>query len=397
LFAFSIILSLIKFFSSDKKKELIENLKSLRKEIENSWESTYFKSQRLLIKSINESQKNLMLIYETQMSKFGEENVQNLYHQFIQIIGDKYKGKYKAGKKSGYGIYVWFNGSKFEGNYENDSREGYGKMLSEDGSKFEGYWLKNEKEGFGKLLTKENNIYEGEFKKGKKDGYGIFTLKDGKKYIGEFKNDDIEGIGIITYENGNRYEGEFCHVKNGIGTFYFLDGRKFEGNWKDGKKNGRGIFYSKEGNKYEGYWENDRRILDNYIENKEYIKEIIFLEHTKVKIEYVDGDKYEGDYNPSTKTIEGLRTYFFNHDEIYKGEFKDNVFSGKGELFYNGNKTSGNFKDGKLNGYGEIEMKDGNNLKGDFKVGKKEGVFSYYDKSLNKSVKHIYENDILKK
>ena len=39
-------------------------------------------------------------------------------------------------------------------------------------------------------------------------------------------------------------------------------------------------------------------------------------------------------------------------------------------------------------------MKDGNNLKGDFKVGKKEGVFSYYDKSLNKSVKHIYENDI---
>ena len=395
VFITSLIISIISsFFSSCKKEKLIEKLKSLRKEIENSWDSTYFKSQKLLIKTINDSQKNLMLIYETQMSKFDEENVQNLYHQFIQIIGDKYKGKYKDGKKNGYGIYVWFDGSKFEGNFENDSREGYGKILSVDGTKFEGFWLKNEKEGFGKLLTKENNIYEGEFKKGKKDGYGIFTLNDGKKYIGEFKNDDIEGIGIITYENGNRYEGEFCHLINGIGTLFYLDGRKFEGTWKDGKKNGRGIFYSKEGNKYEGYWENDRRVLDNYIENKEYVKKIIFLEHTKVKIEYVDGDKYEGDYNPSTKTIEGLGTYFFNHDEIYKGGFKNNVFSGKGELFYDGNKISGNFKNGKLNDYGEIEMKNGNTLKGDFKDGKKEGVFSYYDKSLNKTVKHIYENDI---
>ena len=41
------------------------------------------------------------MIYETQMSKFDEENVRNLYVQFIEIIGDKYKGKYKDGKKNG--------------------------------------------------------------------------------------------------------------------------------------------------------------------------------------------------------------------------------------------------------------------------------------------------------
>ena len=107
---------------------------------------------------------------------------------------------------------------------------------------------------------------------------------------------------------------------------YYFDGRKFEGAFKDGEKNGEGIFYLKDGNKYRGYWENDRRILDNYIENKEYIKELKFLEQSKVKIEYIDGDIYEGEYNSSTKTIEGFGTYIFNTDEIYKGEFNGKCF-----------------------------------------------------------------------
>ena len=68
----------------------------------------------------------------------------------------------------------------------------------------------------------------------------------------------------------------------------------------------------------------------------------------------------------------------------------ENVFDGKGELFRDGNKISGSFKKGKLNGYGEIEMKNGNILKGEFKDGKKEGTFSYYNKLLNKTVKCIY-------
>ncbi len=67
-------------------------------------------------------------------------------------------------------------------------------------------------------------------------------------------------------------------------VLYYFDGRKFEGTFKDGEKNGEGIFYLKDGNKYRGFWENDRRILDNYIENKEYIQEIKFLSNPKLKL-----------------------------------------------------------------------------------------------------------------
>ena len=41
-------------------------------------------------------------------------------------------------------------------------------------------------------------------------------------------------------------------------------------------------------------------------------------------------------------------------------------------------------------------MKDGSTLKGEFKDGKKEGIFLYYDKSLNKTIRKLYKNDDLK-
>ena len=56
----------------------------------------------------------------------------------------------------------------------------------------------------------------------------------------------------------------------------------------------------------------------------------------------------------------------------------------------------GEFKNGKIDGYGEIFLSNGIILKGNFKDGKKEGVFYLYDKSENKTIKRMYRNDILK-
>ena len=41
-------------------------------------------------------------------------------------------------------------------------------------------------------------------------------------------------------------------------------------------------------------------------------------------------------------------------------------------------------------------MKDGNILQGNFKDGKREGIFLYHDKAKNKIIRRIYENDNLK-
>lgn len=77
----------------------------------------------------------------------------------------------------------------------------------------------------------------------------------------------------------------------------------------------------------------------------------------------MDGDIYQGEY----KIIEGIGIYYFNYGPIYKGNFEKNIFSGKGIYLYFGNIMSGIFKNGKLNDQGEIIMKNGNKLKGEFK------------------------------
>ena len=77
------------------KSDIIIDLKNLRQEVEEKWDSFYFKSSKILINTINEAYKNMMMIYETQMSKFNEKTIQNLFGQFIEIIGDKYKEENK--------------------------------------------------------------------------------------------------------------------------------------------------------------------------------------------------------------------------------------------------------------------------------------------------------------
>ena len=97
----AIILLTIPFslFSSTPEIGIDEILKNIRIEVEEQWNSFYFKSHKILINTINESYKNMMIIYETQMSKFNDKTIQNLFGKFIEIIGDKYKEENKDEKK----------------------------------------------------------------------------------------------------------------------------------------------------------------------------------------------------------------------------------------------------------------------------------------------------------
>ena len=294
------------------KNSLIEKLNDLLKEINIQKDSSIYKCNKIMYITMKNAIGNLMIIYDIQISQLNEKEIQEIYEEFVHAIGDKYIGEKKDDKKHGYGIYYWFDGSKYEGYYKNGLREGYGKMKWIEGGKYEGYWIKNEREGYGKIIFSNKNIYEGQYKNSHENGFGIFTWDDGDKYIGDFKDDSFEGIGILNYFNGNRYEGEFKKGRsNGIGSYYYSNGKKYEGEWEDYKKNGKGIFYLSNNEKYEGFWKDNRKILDNYIEDQGYIKKKLFIEPNKIKIEYIDGDIYEGEYNPKTKIIEGYGNYYF--------------------------------------------------------------------------------------
>ena len=83
------IQSLIKLIRG--KNAMIEELKELRKEVEIQWNSTHFKTNKILNQSLVKAVENLKMIYETQISQINEQKVQELYEEFIHIIGDKYE------------------------------------------------------------------------------------------------------------------------------------------------------------------------------------------------------------------------------------------------------------------------------------------------------------------
>lgn len=53
---------------------------------------------------------------------------------------EKYQGHYSMDKKSGYGVYEWENGWIYKGNFENDYRNGYGELYEGDSCVYRGFW-----------------------------------------------------------------------------------------------------------------------------------------------------------------------------------------------------------------------------------------------------------------
>ena len=89
-----------------------------------------------------------------------------------------------------------------------------------------------------------------------------------------------------------------------------------------------------------------------------------------------------------------MGTYIFNDGSIYKGQFKNNIFEGEGELLNKfGDKSVGIFKDGLLNGKGFKQKQNGDKLEGEWKNGQFNGIWIYYCKNNNTTKKILYENN----
>ena len=80
--------------------------------------------------------------------------------------------------------------------------------------------------------------------------------------------------------------------------------------------------------------------------------------------------RYEGNFKYSK--YEGDGFFLFENGDRYKGSFKDDMISGKGEYSYfeSGDNYKGEFKDDLMDGKGVYTTKKGNRYEGMFKKGK---------------------------
>ena len=173
----------------------------------------------------------------------------------------------------------------------------------------------------------------------------------------------------------------------------------YKGNHKSGVISGKGVLYFKGDKFLEGEWKNGKIVKGKEYKNKNLIYQGQFknnLYHGK-GIEYVHDpdtsldfdEKYIGDFKNGEQTGIGEKWIYYNGPDDFEkleGHFKKGKLNGQGKLFY-GNQIwkEGNFKNGFLNGKGKsysTEISENPKLvyEGQFKNDYFEGKGTFYDK-----------------
>lgn len=265
------------------------------------------------------------------------------------------------------------------GEWNDMHRNGRGIEYKNGEKIYEGGFVNSEYSGDGKLFEGGKLIYTGTFFGGKRDGFGVEFKDDKMIYQGLWKNDIYNGSGIL-YENGSaEYAGMFsdgkkngrinrisnntvirkCLYKDDELTYmceYSDDGSLlYYGSIKDGKRNGMGCSFIPYCEKqFEGIFKNGEP--DKAM--KVCLKELAELPECKA----LDNTEYE----LYRKTPEYIIEKNISGG-IFTGKLKDGKPDGKGTILYSDHRYTGMFSDGEPDGEGVIYMRDGGEIKGNFR------------------------------
>ena len=306
-------------------QKVIKNNQNLEKSInlfsdkildyQNSWKKYYDKKPEI-------HNNNNYKIIGSKMMKYNKSIKNNKYKNECYFKVDEYNKGYLKEISSNEKIEYLINNIKSFYDGETDIinckiKNGYGILLQNNGEKKVGTWNNNIFEGWNYYIDNNGTLYIGFFVNGKLNGKGESYDLNGTIYTGDFINNKPEGNGKET-NNIFIYEGEF----------------------KNGKKEGKGkIFYKNNGDWYEGRFENDNfNGGGHYVWNK-------------------NGYEYFGNYKNGI--IDGNGIFKYGDKAIYKGEFKNGLKEGKGELITKNNKIIGEFKNDLPHGKGYLEDNKG--------------------------------------
>lgn len=280
--------------------------------------------------------------------KNGKKDGYGILKKFDQL---EYKGFWKQGKMSGKGELFKNGFLHYSGDFKEDERDGQGVQYYSNGEvKYEGGWKKNKEHGYGEEY-KDSEIYKGHWKDGMKDGYGVQWEECSenenyyKSFSGLWKNNEKNGEGLDYFENGMLcYEGEYNELEEGFGKEFYLNGNlRYIGQLKDGRYDGKGkLFYDNETLCFEG----------DFLKGQFYHGTFYDMDGSVHQSYCQDGDYYCYGITLSSTHTGGFIGY--------RGNFKNGKFHGKGVLFGDENEMEydGEFKNGKFHGQGTFYRDD---------------------------------------
>gem|GEM_PF-1208740 len=167
---------------------------------------------------------------------------------------------------------------------------------------------------------------------------------------------------------------------NGKGTFVTEEGNTYTGSFKNGKREGIGKLTSPVGSLYEGDWKNNMRDgKGKYVSN---------TNPGKIK---VTAFTYVGDWKKDSMTGKGLISYFGG--SYYVGEVYQNYKHGQGKMvLLDSSSYDGFWQLDKQHGKGIQVKANGDKLTGNFVNGRLEGEVSVFTKASNTTAVILYKN-----
>ncbi|HHS95156.1 MAG TPA: peptidase C14 caspase catalytic subunit p20, partial [Phaeodactylibacter sp.] len=190
------------------------------------------------------------------------------------------------------------------------------------------------------------------------------------KYIGDFKDGEIHGIGICYYTDGSKYSGQWVHrFPEGKGTKTYADGSKRSGLWKKGQPidaQGNIIEFTAKGEREQA--DDGTDIQTGCIKGDCKNGEGVFA--------YADGSRYEGQFKNGK--LHGFGTRYLANGDKHVGSYYNNFPHGSGTLFLaDGSQKEGEWVNGEYMGNAFREMGVEGCIKGDCING--EGTYIYQD------------------
>ncbi len=254
--------------------------------------------------------------------------------------------------------------------------------------------------GFGVYINTDINepVYIGGIKNNTFDGLGKEILNDGNRLlIGLFEDEIHRGFtrridfNKYTYLYGeldnDYFDGEvFSYTKGYLPKYYYyeedqrIDQKLFAPYPKELLKNIPYVLYDKEITFDEIIYDNGSYIGGLLRGKRHYFGRYTWKDNNEIYIgewkddllhgfgEYFfnNGDIYIGEWNEDKRT--GFGKYLFKSGAIYLGTFQDGIIEGYGSyLWSNGDFYFGNWKDGKRDGYGVYIYADNDLKAGKFK------------------------------
>ena len=324
-----------------------------------------------------------------------------------------------------------------------------GTMWYSGGSQYEGQWKNGKMNGWGQLKASSGDVYSGPFRDGMKDGRFDFTQHRGEKHIVEYKNDKIvppssrlrhatkgadanvslsdadgraKGMPGCNHLNLKVFPyGTYCGpLIDGVpdtsnnsawqGTMWYSGGSQYEGQWKNGKMNGWGQLKASSGDVYSGPFRDGMK--DGRFDFTQHRGEKHIVEYKNDKIvppssrlrhatKGADANVSLSDADGRAKGMPGcnhLNLKVFPYG-TYCGPLIDGVpdtsnnSAWQGTMWYSGgSQYEGQWKNGKMNGWGQLKASSGDVYSGPFRDGMKDGRFDFTQHS---GEKHIveYKND----